>query len=231
MVPVVLKKPQKLKILLQRIGEYLVDDIRKNKIWQDWVTGGKYFYFLMETEHLDKYTTQSVFFYPKSPDKWRLKVIQRTAVGYQERFRTIFDFDYLGNEDQCVREFCRLPIWWKMVDAIDNMCQTRLDQNPKYRTIQHEMAKTGELGEKSQEFLDKYYNDPLKKAKHEAWKIRNEERLRKEAELGIVREPKKGRKRRRWLQNQERQKEWAERREQMMRNKEDSAAEFENSEE
>ena len=206
MVPVVLNRPQKLKILLKRIGEYLTDDIRKMKIWQDWIAGGKYFYFLMECEHIDKYTTLSLFFYPKSPDKWFLKVIKRTAVGYKERYRTIFDFDYLGHEDECVEKFCRLPIWWKLVDAIDNMCQTRLDQNPKYRTIQHEMAENGEL-EKSQEFLDKFYNDPVKKAKHEAWKERNKERLEKESALGIIREPKKGRKRRRWLQEQERIKE------------------------
>lgn len=208
MVPVVLNKPQKLKILLQRIGEYLTDDIRKMKIWQDWIAGGKYFYFLMETEHINKYETVSIFFYPKSPDKWFLKAIKRVVVGYQERYRTIFDFDYMEDIEGCVERFCRLPVWWKLVDAIDNMCQTRLDQNPKYRTIQHEMAENGEL-ERSQEFLDKFYNDPVKKAKHEAWKIRNEKRLQKEAELGIIREPKKGRKRRRWLQEQERKKQMA----------------------
>lgn len=205
MVPVVLNRKEKLKILLKRIGEYLVDDIRKIKIWQDWMTGGKYFYFLMETEHVDRYTTQSIFFYPKSPDKWFLKIIRRTAVGYKEKYKTILDFDYLGHEDECVREFCKLPVWWKMIDAIDNMCQTRLDQNPKYRTLQHEMAERGEL-EKSKEFLDKYYNDPVKKAKHEAWKRRNEERMMREKELGIVHEPKKGRKRRRWLREREQQR-------------------------
>lgn len=205
MVPVILNRKQKLKILLKRIGEYLIDDIRKMKIWQDWLTGGKYFYFLMETEHVNKYTTQSIFFYPKSPDKWFLKIIRRSASNYNERYKTILDFDYLGNEDACVEEFCKLPIWWKMVDAIDNMCQTRLDQNPKYRTIQHKMAECGEL-EKSKEFLDKYYNDPIKKAKHEAWKKKNEERIMREKELGIFHEPKKGRKRRRWLQETERQR-------------------------
>lgn len=194
MVPVVLNRQQKLKILLKRIGEYLIDDIRKEKIYQDWIAGGKYFYFLMETEYIDKYTTCGIFFYPKSQDKWFLKVIKRTAVDYSEKYETIFDFDYLGHEDECVKEFCKLPVWWKMVDAIDNMCQTRLDQNPKYRTIQHEMANRGEL-QKSKEFLDKYYNDPVKKAKYEAWKKRREAELRRNAELGIEPEPKKKKKR------------------------------------
>ena len=195
MVPVVLTRPQKLKILLKRIGEYLIDDIRKIKIWQDWIAGGKYFYFLMETEYIDKYTSCFVGFVPKSPDKWHLKVIKRIGVGYEEQYETIFDFDYLGHEDECVREFLKLPVWWKMIDAIDNMCQTRLDQNPKYRTIQHEMANRGEL-QKSKEFLDKYYNDPVKKAKHEAWKRRQEEIARRNAELGIEPEPKKKKKKR-----------------------------------
>lgn len=193
MVPVVLNRQQKLKILLKRIGEYITDDIRKVKIWQDWIAGGKYFYFLMETEYIDKYTTQFIGFVPKSPDKWHLKVIRRTAVQYNEKYETVFDFDYLGHEDECVSKFVKLPIWWKMVDAIDNMCQTRLDQNPKYRTIQHEMANNGEL-ERSQEFLDKYYNDPVKKAKYAAWKKRREEEARRNAELGIVPEVKKKKK-------------------------------------
>jgi len=194
LVPVVLTRPQKLKILLKRIGEYLIDDIRKDKIYQDWIAGGKYFYFLMETEYIDKYTTCGIFFYPKSKDKWFLKVIKRTAVEYKENYETIFDFDYLGHEDECVEAFLKLPVWWKMVDAIDNMCQTRLDQNPKYRTIQHEMANRGEL-QKSKEFLDKYYNDPVKRAKYEAWKRRRDAELRRQAELGIEPEPKKKKKR------------------------------------
>lgn len=172
MVPVVLDRPQKLKILLKRIGEYITDDIRKEKIWQDWIAGGKYFYFLMETEHVDKYTTQFVVFVPKSPDKWHLKVIRRSAVNYEESYETIFDYDYLNHEEECVKEFIKLPIWWKMVDAIDNMCQTRLDQNPKYRTIQHEMALQQTLPN-WEKFLDKYYN-PEKKLKYLEWKERRE---------------------------------------------------------
>lgn len=190
MVPVVLTRPQKLKILLNRIGEYITNDIRKNKIWQDWVAGGKYFYFLMETEYIDKYTTLFVGFIPKSPDKWHLKVIKRIAVGYEEQYQTIFDFDFYNHEDECVKHFIKLPIWWKMVDAIDNMCQTRLDQNPKYRTIQHEMALRGEL-QRSKEFLDKFYDNPVKKAKHLAWKRRYEEQVAKNPEL--LKKPKRKR--------------------------------------
>lgn len=173
MVPVVLKKEQKLKILLKRIGEYITDDIRKEKIWQDWISGGKYFYFLMETEYIDKYNSLSIWFVPKTKDNWHLVIKKRSTVEYQEKYQTILDFDYLGNEEECVSEVKKLPVWWKIVDAIDNMCQTRLDQNPKYRTIQHEMADNKEL-DNWEEFLNKYYN-PEKKQKYLEWKLRREQ--------------------------------------------------------
>ena len=195
MVPVVLNRQQKLKIILEQIGDYLTDDIRKDKIWQDWISGGKYFYHLMETEFINRYESLFISFIPspEGPEKWTLRVVKRSTVDFQENHEIIFDYDFRNDVDGCVKEFLKLPVWWKLVDAIDNMYQTRLDQNPKYRTIQHEMANRGELQE-SKKFLDKYYNDPEKKKKHEAWKRWHERDLQRKKELGIVDEPKKKKK-------------------------------------
>jgi len=183
LVAVMLTREEKLKILLERIGTYVTEDIRKEKIWQDWIAGGKYFYFLMDSEYIDKHHSLSIFFYPKSMDKWHLKIIMKETVNTEENLRTLLDFDFLGHEDDCIKKIKRIPVWWKIVDCIDNMCQTRLDQNPKYRTIQHLWALEGKLGdeERSQEFLDRWYNPEIK-AKHEEWKKRNQHWIEKNKE-------------------------------------------------
>lgn len=168
MPPVVLTREQKLKILLKRIGEYITNDIRKFKIYQSWISGDKYFYHLHESENLNRYQTYSIFFYPRSPDIWHLKIDLRTVVDLNENRKNLFDIDFINNIDLCINEIIKLKKYYKIIDAIDNMCQTRLDQNPKYRTIQHQMALNDEL-ENSKEFLNKYYN-PIIKEKHEKWK-------------------------------------------------------------
>lgn len=177
MPPIVLTKEQKLKIILNRIGEYITNDIRNKRIYQSWISGDKYFYHLHESENINKYEMYAIFFYPISPEKWHLKIILKTVVDLREKRKTLIDFDFYQHEDECVKLITKLPKYHKIIDAIDNMCQTRLDQNPHYRTIQHEMALKGEI-ENSEEFLNKYYN-PEEKKKHEEWAKRRQKWIEK----------------------------------------------------
>ena len=170
MPPVVLTKEQKLRILLKAIGEYVTDDIRNKKIYQSWISGDKFFYHLHESENINKYQSYSIFFYPIQPDLWHLKIDKRSVLDFQEEIETILDVDFLSNVNKTVRSIMKLEKSFKIVDAIDNMYQTRLRQNPKYRTIQHQMAIDGKL-KNSKEFLDKYYSPEIKE-KHDAWKRR-----------------------------------------------------------
>lgn len=173
MPPVVLSKEQKLKILLKSIGEYITNDIRNQRIYQSWISGDKFFYHLHESENINRYQTYSIFFYPIRPDLWHFKIDKRTVVNLDEEVKTLIDIDFFNNIDKTVNLIMRLPKSFKIVDAIDNMYQTRLNQNPKYRTIQHQMAIEGTL-KNSKEFLDKYYNPELKE-KHNAWKLRKQQ--------------------------------------------------------
>lgn len=167
MPPIVLTKEQKLEIVLKRIGDYITDPIRNKRIYQSWISGDKYFYHLHETENIDKYRTYNIFFYPLHPDHWMLKIEKREVYLMDEKKELLMDFDFHGHELECVVKIMQLKKYNKIVDAIDNMCQTRLDQNPHYRTIQHQLAEEGKL-QNSKEFLDKYYNEKDKK-KHEVW--------------------------------------------------------------
>lgn len=172
MPPVVLTPEKRLEILFNRIGEYISNPIRNQRIYQSWISGDVSFYDLMDCENIDKYRMYDIFFYPISPDHWKFKIDLKIVVGTNENRKTLIDSDFYNNELAVVVKVMQLKKYHKIIDCVDNMCQVRLEQNPHYRTIQHQMAENGTLPN-SQKFLDTYYNEEDRQ-KHKEWAERRQ---------------------------------------------------------
>lgn len=168
MPPIILSPEKKLTILLEKIGKFITNDKRKNKIYRSWISGDRWFYNLHETDNIDIYRTYNTFFYPINPDTWKFKVTRRIVVGMEEHVECLIDMEFLGEEKKVLREVMKLNKYKKIIDSVENMFRTRMKQNPHYISIQHEMALNGEL-KNSEEYLNTYYGEE-KKEQHRIWK-------------------------------------------------------------
>jgi len=126
-----------MKIILDCLTRYLNDPIRKEKIINNWIAGGQYFYKLMTTIFISP-TVQYVLWIRPKNDSWYLQIDKRTIINSdekQELIENLFDnkLDLEFNMDY-KKTLCESKYWKTIMEELFNICTVRLSVNPKLRT-------------------------------------------------------------------------------------------------